>query len=67
MKVCACGRSISPPSWGRLPLLGTMDNGRGVGELIELRLCSCGSTLAREIGEHEPPSDPKMGTGRAAA
>jgi hypothetical protein len=44
-----------------------MDNGRGVGELIELRLCSCGSTLAREIGEHEPPSDPKMGAGRAAA
>jgi hypothetical protein len=44
-----------------------MDNGRGVGELLELRRCSCGTTLAREIGEHAPPSDPQSGAGREAA
>jgi len=36
--------------------VGTADNGRGVGELLELRNCSCGSTLAKPIGEHEPSS-----------
>jgi hypothetical protein len=39
-------------------MVGTMDNGRGVGEFIELRNCSCGSTISKEIGDHAPPSDP---------
>jgi hypothetical protein len=60
MKLCACGRSISPDSWGRLPLLGTTDNGRGIGELLELRNCNCGSTLAKPIGEHRPASIRKI-------
>ncbi len=44
-----------------------MDNGREKGELIELRNCSCGSTLGEEIGEHEPPSDPIVGPQKKAA
>jgi hypothetical protein len=32
-----------------------MDNGRGLGELIELRLCpSCGTSLSEAIGDHAP-------------
>jgi hypothetical protein len=31
-----------------------MDNGREVGELLELRLCSCGTSLTKPIGEHAP-------------
>jgi hypothetical protein len=56
MKSCACGRLISPESWGRLRLVGTADNGRGIGELLELRNCSCGSTISQPIGVHGPPS-----------
>ncbi|HEY2514001.1 MAG TPA: hypothetical protein VGI39_24210 [Polyangiaceae bacterium] len=56
LKTCSCGRAISPESWGRLPLIGTADNGRGIGELLELRNCTCGSTVAIAIGIHGPPS-----------
>jgi hypothetical protein len=55
MKKCSCGRSYPPESWANLPLLGTMDNGRDVGELLELRMCpSCRTTLTKPIGEHAP-------------
>jgi hypothetical protein len=54
MKHCACGRTISPDSWECLPLVGRTDNGRGIGELLELRNCACGSTLAMPIGVHGP-------------
>jgi hypothetical protein len=54
MKKCSCGRVISPESWSKLRLLGTMDNGRFVGELLELRLCTCGTSLTIPIGEHAP-------------
>ncbi len=57
MKDCSCGRAISKRSWGNLPFIGTMDNGRNAGEVFELRNCSCGSTLASPIGEHAPPTD----------
>jgi hypothetical protein len=33
-----------------------MDNGRFRGEMLELRLCVCGSSLAVPIGEHPPSS-----------
>jgi hypothetical protein len=34
-----------------------MDNGRELGELLELRNCpDCCSTIAKPIGEHAPPS-----------
>jgi hypothetical protein len=59
MKHCACGRSISPESWKRLPLVGTADDGREIGELIELRNCVCGSTIAKAIGAHRPSSAPR--------
>jgi hypothetical protein len=59
MKKCSCGRVLSPDSWSKLPLLGTMDNGRNAGELLELRLCSCGTTLTVPIGEHLP-SRPRL-------
>jgi hypothetical protein len=39
-----------------LRLVGTADNGRGIGELLELRNCTCGSTISRPIGEHQPSS-----------
>lgn len=61
MKTCACGRSISRESWGKLRLLGTMDNGRGRGELLELRLCVCGSTLSSPVGDHsDSSSSPRL-------
>lgn len=57
MKHCRCGRRISRESWPRLPLIGSIDNGRDVGELLELRLCDgCQSTLSVPIGEHAPSS-----------
>jgi len=51
-KECACGRIYDPDAWLALPLLGVMDNGRGVGEQFELRRCHCGTTLCWQIGEH---------------
>ena len=60
MKHCACGRAISPSSWARLPLAGIGDNGRDRGELIEFRMCSCGSTIAKAIGVHAPDSLPRL-------
>jgi CheY-like chemotaxis protein len=61
-KRCACGHVYERPGWERLPLVGEIDNGRGVGERIELRDCGCGSTLAWELGAHArslaPPPSP---------
>ena len=60
LKRCACGRSFRAESWGRLRLLGQMDNGRQKGELVELRQCAaCGSSMAIAIGEHAP-STPRI-------
>jgi CheY-like chemotaxis protein len=53
-KVCTCGRRFTGESWSALRLLGTMDNGRKIGELLELRLCPCGTSLAVPIGTHSP-------------
>jgi hypothetical protein len=64
VKHCACGRSISPDSWGRLRLVGTTGNGRGIGEVLELRNCACGSTLAKPIGVHGPPSSMALRSAR---
>src|SRR5437899_12621895 len=57
-KECTCGRRYNGESWSSLRLLGTMDNGRKVGELLELRLCSCGTSLAVPIGIHAPSLSP---------
>jgi CheY-like chemotaxis protein len=51
-KHCACGRSYDAATWAALPWVGEIDNGREVGERMELRDCPCGSTIARELGRH---------------
>lgn len=56
LKVCACGRSFTRSTWSALPFVGTADNGRERGELLELRNCLCGSTISIAIGEHAPSS-----------
>jgi CheY-like chemotaxis protein len=51
-KRCGCGRVYDADSWQSLARLCEMDNGRGVGERLELRQCACKSTLAWELGRH---------------
>jgi hypothetical protein len=52
MKWCACGREYNAEAWPRLPLVGYLRNGRNAaGELLELRHCPCGSTIAIDYGE----------------
>jgi two-component system response regulator MprA len=52
LKRCGCGRAYDAASWSLLPWVGEIDNGMEVGEHIELRDCTCGSMLARELGRH---------------
>lgn len=49
-KSCACGRSHSKSEWPRLQLVGVQ---KGIDDLprLELRNCSCESTIAVEICE----------------
>jgi CheY-like chemotaxis protein len=49
---CGCGRRYTREAWEGLPLVGRIDNGRNVGELLELRRCACNSTLTWEVGQH---------------
>jgi DNA-binding response OmpR family regulator len=51
-KRCGCGRVYDTDSWQSLPFLAEMDNGRDVGERLELRRCVCRSTLAWQLGSH---------------
>lgn len=52
-KVCACGAVYSPDEWRALAWVAVIDNGRDVGEELELRNCShCGSTIAWQLGRH---------------
>jgi DNA-binding response OmpR family regulator len=51
-KRCGCGRVYDAISWAALPFVAEMDNGREVGERLELRRCPCRSTLAWQIGSH---------------
>lgn len=46
-KVCGCGREHDAFAWARLPFVGLMDLGDGAA--LELRNCSCDSTLAVEV------------------
>jgi CheY-like chemotaxis protein len=52
LKHCGCGRVYDAESWRELTWLSEMDNGRDVGERLELRQCACKSTLAWELGRH---------------
>ena len=52
-KRCACGQTYDLSTWRELVSIGEVDNGREVGERLELRNCKgCGSTMAWEIGRH---------------
>ena len=48
VKQCACGQSFTIEQWRRLKRLGELDDGV---DLLELRDCPCGSTLAIVIGK----------------
>jgi hypothetical protein len=63
IKECSCGRSYLSGSWRALRLIGYIDNGRdAAGEVLELRNCTCGSTIALDFGDL-PPSTPRPGRG----
>lgn len=54
VKTCGCcGRTFTPAQWAALPSLGTMPSETESGEpcAIELKNCSCDSTLAVEVAE----------------
>ena len=47
VKVCGCGAVHGAPEWAALPLCGRQDDGYDV---LEMRNCPCGSTLAIVVG-----------------
>ena len=52
-KGCACGALYSADEWRSLAWVAVIDNGRDVGEELELRNCArCGSTIAWQLGRH---------------
>ncbi|HLK36054.1 MAG TPA: hypothetical protein VKU41_04830 [Polyangiaceae bacterium] len=48
VKVCSCGRPFDHAQWMKLPFAGVLD---GDGEKLDLRNCSCHSTIALELPE----------------
>lgn len=53
LKQCHCCRRVyDEQGWLVLSMVGEIDNGREVGERLELRQCECRSTLAWELGHH---------------
>ena len=52
VKRCGCGRVYDADAWRELAWVCEMDNGRDIGERLELRQCPCKSTLAWELGRH---------------
>jgi hypothetical protein len=66
-KRCLCGRAYDVETWTQLAKVGEIDNGREVGERMELRNCKCGSTLAWELGKHALSFPPKPSTSSAYA
>jgi hypothetical protein len=46
-KACSCGRAYTPETWKTLPLCGVQDDDV---EIMELRTCPCGSTIAIVLG-----------------
>jgi hypothetical protein len=51
-KECSCGRAYSRESWDRIPVAGFMQKGKDVaGEVVELKLCACGSSIAVDLGD----------------
>lgn len=50
LKVCACGQRYTRTQWGMLDYVGTQVDDE---MSLELRLCTCHSTLAIVIGKVE--------------
>ena len=51
MKTChCCGTTHTPADWDRLQYVGHQEQGSGE-PALEIRLCSCGSSLAIEPGQ----------------
>ena len=53
-KRCGCGREYSQPTWKDLPLCGVWPGvieGRRFGPDLELRNCSCRSTISVAVSE----------------
>ncbi len=47
VSACGCGRNYTHSGWSTLALVGVQDDGAGLPDsVLELRNCSCGSTLA---------------------
>ncbi len=45
-KVCGCGRTFTKGEWKKLPLVGRHTD---YVETIEMRNCSCGSTISQPV------------------
>jgi len=64
-KKCSCGRAYTKEQWERLPVLGhtLTDDAEGKYDL-ELKNCSCGSTMGVERKTHDAKGQPLMGLGK---
>jgi DnaJ-class molecular chaperone len=47
IKICGCGADFTRRQWKRLPHAGEMAD--GLGGVLELRNCACGSTIAIQL------------------
>jgi len=46
-KQCTCGRTYDVQAWNRLAYVGLQDDGE---QVLELRVCVCGATIAALVG-----------------
>jgi len=52
VKRCVCGHVYTRAEWNRLPFVSYLSTGRDVaGDLLELRHCQCGSSIAIDLGD----------------
>ena len=68
LKTCGtCGRRLTAADWKALPLIGVIDDRRkhSDGERMQMRNCSCGSTLAI-VTDLAPVLVPLVYSGRRA-
>lgn len=62
IKVCACGLKYTREGWAALDYVGsqfTPEDEYGPDEALELRTCSCGSTIAISLDPSDP-ADPEF-------
>ena len=60
---CGCGLAYTLAEWNTRPLAGTMDD--GLGGVLELRQCRCGSHRSRQlsVGDSVTDKGARMGVG----